>query len=128
MAVVELRERDRKRARLVVTELLEELHIEHLRNAPAISLSGGAQFSIRNDAPSVGGATRSTAAVLKTRVYVGYGAGVYALSALTGAKIPVAAELFKSVLDRLRRAEAGGGDRVGHLGPARLLPQVSSCR
>ena len=41
MAVVELRERDRKRARTMVTELLEELHIEHLRNAPAISLSGG---------------------------------------------------------------------------------------
>jgi lipopolysaccharide export system ATP-binding protein len=41
MAVVELRERDRKRARAMVTELLEELHIEHLRNAPAISLSGG---------------------------------------------------------------------------------------
>jgi lipopolysaccharide export system ATP-binding protein len=41
MAVVELRERDRKRARAQVTELLEELHIEHLRNAPAISLSGG---------------------------------------------------------------------------------------
>jgi lipopolysaccharide export system ATP-binding protein len=41
MAVVELRERDKKRARAMVTELLEELHIEHLRNAPAISLSGG---------------------------------------------------------------------------------------
>jgi len=41
MAVVELRERDRKRAREIVTELLEELRIEHLRNAPAISLSGG---------------------------------------------------------------------------------------
>ena len=41
MAVVELRERDKKRARVMVTELLEELHIEHLRNAPAISLSGG---------------------------------------------------------------------------------------
>ena len=41
MAVVELRERDRKRAQAIVTELLEELHIEHLRNAPAISLSGG---------------------------------------------------------------------------------------
>ena len=39
MAVVELRERDKARA--MVTELLEELHIEHLRNAPAISLSGG---------------------------------------------------------------------------------------
>src|SRR3954453_5010198 len=45
------------------------------------------QFSIRDDAPSVGGATRSTAAVLKTRVYVGYGAGVYALNALTGTKL-----------------------------------------
>jgi lipopolysaccharide export system ATP-binding protein len=41
MAVVELHLRDRKRAREKVTELLEELHIEHLRNAPAISLSGG---------------------------------------------------------------------------------------
>jgi lipopolysaccharide export system ATP-binding protein len=41
MAVVELRERDRRKARAMVTELLEELHIEHLRNAPAISLSGG---------------------------------------------------------------------------------------
>ena len=40
-AVVELRERDRKKARAMVTELLEELHIEHLRNAPAVSLSGG---------------------------------------------------------------------------------------
>ena len=41
MAVVELRERDRRKSRAMVTELLEELHIEHLRNAPAISLSGG---------------------------------------------------------------------------------------
>jgi lipopolysaccharide export system ATP-binding protein len=41
MAVVELRQKDRKTARETVTELLEELHIEHLRNAPAISLSGG---------------------------------------------------------------------------------------
>ncbi len=41
MAVVELRERDQKRARETVTRLLEELHIEHLRNAPAVSLSGG---------------------------------------------------------------------------------------
>ena len=41
MAVVELREHNRKRAREAVTALLGELHIEHLRNAPAISLSGG---------------------------------------------------------------------------------------
>jgi lipopolysaccharide export system ATP-binding protein len=41
MAVVELRERDRSRARQTVTELLEELRISHLRRSPAISLSGG---------------------------------------------------------------------------------------
>jgi lipopolysaccharide export system ATP-binding protein len=41
MSVVELRERDPKQARATVTRLLEELHIEHLRNAPAVSLSGG---------------------------------------------------------------------------------------
>ncbi|HEX7770295.1 MAG TPA: ATP-binding cassette domain-containing protein, partial [Dokdonella sp.] len=37
----ELRERNSQRARDTVTELLEELHIEHLRKAPANSLSGG---------------------------------------------------------------------------------------
>ena len=41
MAVVELRQHDHRQARATVTELLEELHIEHLRNAPAVSLSGG---------------------------------------------------------------------------------------
>jgi lipopolysaccharide export system ATP-binding protein len=41
MAVVELRQRDPKQARATVVRLLEELHIEHLRNAPAVSLSGG---------------------------------------------------------------------------------------
>jgi lipopolysaccharide export system ATP-binding protein len=41
MAVVELREHDRGRARKTVTGLLEELHIDHLRKAPAVSLSGG---------------------------------------------------------------------------------------
>lgn len=41
MAVVELRERDGDRAKATVHQLLEELHIEHLRDAPAISLSGG---------------------------------------------------------------------------------------
>lgn len=41
MAVVELRQNDDKKARDTVTELLEELHIEHLRAAPAVSLSGG---------------------------------------------------------------------------------------
>jgi lipopolysaccharide export system ATP-binding protein len=41
MAIVELHERSRRKARETVTELLEELHIAHLRTAPAISLSGG---------------------------------------------------------------------------------------
>ncbi len=41
MAVVELRERNSNRARDMVTDLLQELHIEHLRRSPANSLSGG---------------------------------------------------------------------------------------
>jgi len=41
MAVVELRERDKAKVRDTTTRLLEELHIEHLREAPAVSLSGG---------------------------------------------------------------------------------------
>ena len=41
MAVVELRQRDRVRVRETTTKLLEELHIAHLREAPAVSLSGG---------------------------------------------------------------------------------------
>lgn len=45
------------------------------------------RFSIRDDAATVGGATRSTAALVADRIYVGYGGGVYALSAKTGAKI-----------------------------------------
>ncbi|MFI4974836.1 MAG: LPS export ABC transporter ATP-binding protein [Caulobacterales bacterium] len=40
-AIVEMRVRERRTARAVVTELLEELHIAHLRGAPAVSLSGG---------------------------------------------------------------------------------------
>ena len=41
MAVVELRQSDKRQAKATVTQLLEELHIEHLRNSPAVSLSGG---------------------------------------------------------------------------------------
>jgi len=41
LAVVELRERRRRKAREIANGLLEELHIAHLRNAPAVSLSGG---------------------------------------------------------------------------------------
>ena len=41
MAVVEMREHDDLKARATVTQLLEELHIAHLRASPATSLSGG---------------------------------------------------------------------------------------
>ena len=41
MAVVELHERDKAVVRQTTTRLLEDLHIEHLREAPAVSLSGG---------------------------------------------------------------------------------------
>jgi lipopolysaccharide export system ATP-binding protein len=41
MAVVELREPNPAKAKAAVDELLEELHIAHLRASPAISLSGG---------------------------------------------------------------------------------------
>jgi lipopolysaccharide export system ATP-binding protein len=41
MAIVELRLKSRSAIRAKVTELLEELHIAHLRTAPAVSLSGG---------------------------------------------------------------------------------------
>jgi len=41
LAVVELRERNRRKAREIAAALLEELHIAHLRGAPAVSLSGG---------------------------------------------------------------------------------------
>ncbi len=41
LAVVELRERDKVRAKATTTALLEELRIEHLREAAAVSLSGG---------------------------------------------------------------------------------------
>ncbi len=41
MAVVELHEPDDAKARKEVDRLLDELHISHLRNAPATALSGG---------------------------------------------------------------------------------------
>ncbi|MGD2133155.1 MAG: LPS export ABC transporter ATP-binding protein [Maricaulaceae bacterium] len=41
MSVVELNTRDKTRRREIVDALLADLHIEHLRGAPALSLSGG---------------------------------------------------------------------------------------
>ena len=41
MAVVEMREASRAKVRAATNTLLEELHIDHLRASPAVSLSGG---------------------------------------------------------------------------------------
>jgi lipopolysaccharide export system ATP-binding protein len=41
MAVVEMRETSRAKVADITTSLLEELHIAHLRNSPAVALSGG---------------------------------------------------------------------------------------
>ena len=41
MAVVEMREKRRDKIRSITTQLLEELHIAHLRTSAAVSLSGG---------------------------------------------------------------------------------------
>ena len=41
MAVVEMREPRREKVRAITDELLQELHIHHLRASPAVSLSGG---------------------------------------------------------------------------------------
>jgi lipopolysaccharide export system ATP-binding protein len=41
MAVVEMRERDDRKAKETVDRLLDELRISHLRSSPAVSLSGG---------------------------------------------------------------------------------------
>ncbi len=41
MAVVEMREPRKDKIRAISNQLLEELHIDHLRASPAVSLSGG---------------------------------------------------------------------------------------
>ena len=41
MAVVEMRERSRDKVRKITKDLLDELHISHLRASPATALSGG---------------------------------------------------------------------------------------
>jgi hypothetical protein len=56
----------------------------------ALNLRTGTQlwnFSIRDDSPTIGGATRSTAVVFNNRAYVGYGNGVYALDAVNGSSV-----------------------------------------
>jgi lipopolysaccharide export system ATP-binding protein len=41
MAVVEMREQDDRKAKAVVKDLLAELRIDHLKDQPAVALSGG---------------------------------------------------------------------------------------
>ena len=41
MAVVEMRQKDQRKAREQVSGILEELHITHIRKSPAVALSGG---------------------------------------------------------------------------------------
>lgn len=41
MAVVEMRQKDARKAREQVTNILEELRITHIRKSPAVALSGG---------------------------------------------------------------------------------------
>jgi lipopolysaccharide export system ATP-binding protein len=41
MAVVEMRQKDQRKAREHVTQILEELRITHIRKSPAVALSGG---------------------------------------------------------------------------------------
>ncbi|MCK5910960.1 MAG: LPS export ABC transporter ATP-binding protein [Caulobacter sp.] len=41
MAVVEMRQKDARKAREQVTSILEELRITHIRKSPAVALSGG---------------------------------------------------------------------------------------
>jgi outer membrane protein assembly factor BamB len=45
------------------------------------------QFRIRDDSPGVEGEARSTAVLDGRTLYVGYGAGLYAIDAVTGAKV-----------------------------------------
>jgi len=53
----------------------------------ALNLRTGAEIwelSFTKDSPGVGGATRSTAALLNNTLYVGYGNGLYSVDAVTG--------------------------------------------
>ncbi len=81
------------------------------------------RFSIAADAGSSAGAVRSTAALDGDRLYVGYGAGVYAINAITGAKIYRTADVGPTTpLVLSSPAIVGGsGDKamfVGDLGGA----------
>lgn len=60
------------------------------REVYAINLKTGVGnwlFSIRTDSPKIAGAPRSTAAILGNSLFLGYGAGIYRLNAVTGTKV-----------------------------------------
>lgn len=51
MAVVEMRQKNQRKAREQVTQILEELHITHIRKSPAVALSGGERRRWKSPAP-----------------------------------------------------------------------------
>jgi outer membrane protein assembly factor BamB len=84
----------------------------------ALNLRTGARlwrYSIRDNFPTVGGSTRSTAALVGARLYLGYGAGLLALNAKTGTKIwssqPTVPEVIASPV-----VSGPAGDRVAFAG------------
>jgi outer membrane protein assembly factor BamB len=87
----------------------------------ALNLRTGAklwEFSIRDDAPNAGGSTRSTAALVGNRLYVGYGEGVYSLNATTGAKVWRSADVGPPTAEVISSPAISGaaGDRVLFIG------------
>jgi outer membrane protein assembly factor BamB len=87
----------------------------------ALNLRTGAklwEFRIRDDAPNAPGATRSTAALVGNRIYVGYGEGVYSLNATTGAKVWRSADVGPATAEVISSPAITGaaGDRVLFIG------------
>jgi hypothetical protein len=83
----------------------------------ALNLKTGALnwlFSIRTNSPKIGGATRSTAALLGNDLLFGYGAGIYRLNATTGAKIWKTTDFQPSTPEVVSSPAIGGAanDRV----------------
>ena len=76
------------------------------------------EFRIRDDAPAAAGATRSTAALVGNRLFVGYGEGVYSLNATTGAKVWRSADAGPATEEVIASPAISGaaGDRVIFIG------------
>ncbi len=91
------------------------------REVYAINLKTGVlswMFSIRNDSPAAGGATRSTAALVGNDLLIGYGAGVYDLNATTGAKVWKTEDFNPSTPEVISSPAVSGpaGSRVSFVG------------